>query len=145
MTDRILYVEKDGIVPMTTSPTLGEIGRHVSDRNDLGPLDSPATLAVCVLAKEYIERHSEDFEEARTDRREWHYRGTTDADPLPYTRLQYVDVPAHDDADGGDDTVDDDSDTEDGDTERAVARVDGDDEGEDGKLTFTLGEGPPDE
>ncbi len=112
-------------VPLVVKETLREVGRHIEDRNDLGVTDQPQALGLLCLLEEYIQRHSEDFEqEAETQL--WQYRGQTDAPPLEYDSLEAF--AAEDDDDQDDDDLDGD------DTEQDSEDGDGDDR----RLRMTL-------
>jgi len=140
MTDTAHTTRRLSDVPLVTNPTLREVGRHIEDRNDLGVHDSPAMLAVAVFAENYINEYSEDFERERGDVALWSYRGTTEADRLPYDELEYIEVPEHitldpEETDGSEGGTED---TEGDDTDTDGTQDEDDEDPDEDKMTMTL-------
>jgi len=105
--------------------TLSEVARHVQDRNDLiVPQGNPRRVAWCVMIEQYVRENSEDFEEAPQDTVAWRYRGTTDAEPLPYDTLDEL-VVEEDDDEADDDPEEEEDD--DGKMRMTLSLDDGDD------------------
>jgi len=101
--------------------TLSEIDRHVEDRNDLiVPEGQPRRIGLCAMVEKYVHENWEDFEEAPQGTAAWRYRGTTNAEPLPYDSLD--ELVAEDD-----DEADDDSEEEEDRRMRFTLDLSGDD------------------
>jgi len=88
----------DGQIWRGVKSTLSEVGRHLEDRNDLiVPQGNPRRVALAAMIEQYVNENSDDFEEAPQDTVAWRYRGTTNAEPLPYDSLDELVVEQDDD------------------------------------------------